>query len=254
MYLRLVQSRFKPEFLDRIKKIYDEKILSALQHTRGCLCACLIQNEVEKDEGLSITLWDSRQHAEDYVKSGLFRQLLDQLKPYLMDSSEWKIQLSEDLKLEYQPVPEEPTVSSYTTLAGKDRIISLKNKTVQMHLRILRIKVKENKMDELKLIYEQHILPQLQSVEGFHYGHLSENTEQSNEAISFTLWQSKEDAERYEASGLYRDFMNQTKHTFSELYQWKMTLDKSTHRKMVTSEDAEVVTYTLVSGRSFDRE
>lgn len=251
MFLRLVQAGFKMEFLEEIKGIYDQKILPALQNTPGCLCACLIHNEVDKEEGISITLWDSKEHAEQYVKSGLYQKLLNHLKPYFLDSAEWKIQLSEDLKLEYQPVPEEPTVSSYTTLAAKDSKIALKNKTDQMYLRILRIKVKDNKMAELKLIYEQQILPQLQSVKGFHYGHLSENTEQKNEAISFTLWQTKEDAERYESTGLYRDFINKTKHTFSELYQWKMTLDKSPHRKMVTTEDADVVTYTLVSGRSF---
>ena len=37
-----------------------------------------------------------------------FEKLLDQAKPFLADSTEWKVQLSEDLELEYKPDGGEP--------------------------------------------------------------------------------------------------------------------------------------------------
>ena len=55
-----------------------------------------------------MTLWDSQSHADAYEKSGLFRELLEEAKPFLSSSSEWKIQLTEDFSLDYQPTPEEP--------------------------------------------------------------------------------------------------------------------------------------------------
>ena len=86
----------------------------------GCLYIGLMQNEHHQDECISMTLWDSQKHVENYEKSGLYEELLQGVQPYLSDSLLGKIQLSKELKLEYQPVQEEPVVKSYAFLAKKD--------------------------------------------------------------------------------------------------------------------------------------
>ena len=115
------------------------------------------------------------------------------------------------MKLEYQPVPEEPSVKSFGTIAEKDTKITEIEKKPQMYLRILNIHVKENMMEELKDIYLTVIIPALQSVKGCNYAYLTENTEVKNEAISFTIWDSKEDSDRYEQSGLFNELLNKSK-------------------------------------------
>ena len=103
MYMRIVQAKYKPDFLPEIKEIYDNKIIPRLKITEGCLGVCVIISTIKNDEGISMTLWDSQANAEAYEQSGLYHELLGMVKPFLEDSSEWKIQLSKDLgRLELQ--------------------------------------------------------------------------------------------------------------------------------------------------------
>jgi len=58
--MRFVQAKYKSGFLSNIHQIYDEKIIPRLQNIPGCLFAALVQSEEHPDEGISITLWDTR--------------------------------------------------------------------------------------------------------------------------------------------------------------------------------------------------
>jgi len=249
--MRLVQAKFKPDSLPHIQKTYEEKIIPQLQKTQGCLCACLIQSEHNKNEGLSLTLWDSQTDAETYDKSGLFLELFGKIKPYLSDSSEWKIQLSEDMKLEYQPVPDEPIVKSFTTTAHSDKQIPDHDTTSLMYLRISSAKIQPDKMEEFRKIYVEEIIPVLQTVSGCRYAFLTENVEKENEAISITIWDSKQAAIEYETSRLFEKLSDKAKHTFSGLYQWKLALEREHPAKVKTSEDLTVETYNVVTGKNF---
>ena len=70
-------------------------------------------------------------------------------------------------------------------------------------------------------------------------------------ACNSTMWESKEDADDYEKSGRFDELTEKLKHTFAELYQWKMTLEKEGVRQAVTSEDLAVKYYSIVTGKSF---
>ena len=113
MFMRFVQANYKPDYLQNLQQKYDDIIIPKLQNTAGCLCACLVKNE-EHQESISITLWNSQINAEAYEKSGSFAELFTKVKPFLEDSSEWKIQLSDDFQLEYQPVSDEPVVKAFS--------------------------------------------------------------------------------------------------------------------------------------------
>jgi heme-degrading monooxygenase HmoA len=251
MYMRLVQAKYKPDSMAKLRQVYDESIIPRLQTIPGCLCACLIKREVIRNEGISLTLWDSKEHAEEYERSGVFQELLRQAKPYLSDSSEWKIQLSKNLKLEYKPVPEEPVVTSYPTLAQAQGKIPDHEKTSLMYLRILSIKVKPGKMEEFRKIYIEEILPTLYDVKGCRYAFLTENIEEEHEAISVTIWDSKEDADEYESNMIFDTLKKRVEHTFADVYQWRAVLEMEYGSRVVTSEDPAVKTYNVVTGRSF---
>ena len=100
MFMRLLQVKVKPETSGDLPRIYNEKIIPALQQTIGCLYASLIQSVDHPDESISMTLWDTPDHAEAYEQGGLFQRLLHEAEPYLAETSEWKIQLSQDFTLE----------------------------------------------------------------------------------------------------------------------------------------------------------
>jgi len=247
MYMRLVQARYMPASISIIRKIYDEKIIPELRKMKGCLFACLIRSETQPDEGISFTLWDSQENAESYVKSGAFQSLLTDLKPYLSDSSEWKVELTKDLKVEYKPVPEEPVIKSYRTLIESSNEISAPG---AMYMRIVSLNIQPGKFDDFQEIYTNEIIPVLKKVKGCRYVYLTGSDDNPNEAISITIWDSREDAEKYE-KGLFTGLMEKVNPTLSNLYQWKMALEQDQNWQVKTSDDISVKYYNVVSGMGF---
>jgi quinol monooxygenase YgiN len=250
--MRLVQTKVKPDGLEMMKEHYDKNILPALQRSAGCLYACLMRSARRPEEIISMTLWETQPHADAYEKSGQFRQLMDGAKPYLADTSEWKIQLTKEMTLEYAPVPEEPTVSSYAVSATSDTHTQVPgDQASDTYLRIVSVKLKPGKLDEYKRLYESEIIPALQATKGCRHAYLTTPAGEGNEAISITIWDRKTDAEAYERSGLFEKLLEKTKHLYSELFQWKMHLDHQHPGQSATSEDIQVQGYSVVTGRSF---
>jgi quinol monooxygenase YgiN len=219
MFMRLLQLKINLETLSELRRIYSEQIIPELQQVAGCRFACLIQSAQQEDECLSLTLWDTPTSAETYERSGKYQKLVGTVKPFLSDSSEWRIQLSQDLTLEYKPVETEPVVKSYAVGASTDAIIPSQEKSSLMFLRLVSAKVQPGKLEELRHLYTNVVIPALLSVKGCHYAYLIENTEEKNEAISLTIWDSQQDAENYERSGLFDELTDKIKHTLSTLFQ-----------------------------------
>lgn len=251
MYMRLVHTRYKPEALSKIQKIYDETIIPRLQQTEGCLSVCLIISDLHLNEAISMTMWKTAEYAEAYEKSGVYQELLDKVSPHLSDTSEWKVQLSKDLTLEYQPVPEEPVIKTYVAAAQMEREIPPHEKTHLMYMRIVSVGIQPGKMEEFKQIYTNEILPALKDLEGCSFAFMTENVEEKDVALCVTIWDSKQDAEAYESMGLFQMLKRKVEHTFSGLYQWKMALEKEFGGHVVTSKDFQVDTYSVVTGKIF---
>jgi heme-degrading monooxygenase HmoA len=230
-----------------IRKIYDEKIIPTLREMKGCLYACLVKNEADEDEGFSLTLWDSKENAETYVRSGMFQALFLEVKPYLADSSEWKVHLTKDLKIEYKKPEEETVVKSYDELAHSDESVP----SQMLYLRLLSLRVQPDKISHFKQIYNDEVVTELRSVKGCQFAYLTTSTEKEDEAISLTVWDSKEDADTYEKSGLFKKLIKKLEPTLSDLYQWKMSLDKEENWKLRTSDDLAIKYYKVVTGESF---
>jgi heme-degrading monooxygenase HmoA len=250
MFMRLVQVKVKPESSDNLAALYAQRIVPVLQQTPGCIYASLIRSTSNPDESISLTLWNTAHDADVYEQSGSFQRLIAEAQPYFSDSSEWKIQLSKDLTLEYTPVSEEPVVRSYTeTTPSTDRPqLAAEGR---LFIRILSVKLQPGKTEEFAKIYHSEILPVLRNVQGCRYAFLTEGVEERNEVISLTIWDSKEAAEVYEASGLFKKLTKRVQHTFSELYQWKMAAERRSSVQVATTEDLNVKGYHVVSGKTF---
>jgi quinol monooxygenase YgiN len=252
MYMRLVQVKIKPEELATARQYYDERTLPALQKTAGCLFACLMQSSEHPDELISMTMWESETHADAYEKSGLFQQLIDEKRHLMAESSEWRVQLSKDLKLEYAPVPMEPEVKAYpiAAMSGKKKGAETPEQPQrQMFLRLFSIKLKPEMRDEYRRLYTDEVIPALQSTKGCRHAYLLMPEGESNEAFSITIWDSKEAVEQYERGETFARLIDRVKHTFTELYQWKLKLDKQ-HAQSATTDDVKVEHYSMVTGKS----
>jgi quinol monooxygenase YgiN len=251
MYMRLVQMQVKKDSIDKLSKRYTEEVIPRLGRTDGCRFAGLVQSAGSLDECMSLTLWESASAAEAYVESGTYAELLDSLSPYLAETSEWKVKLTEDQRIEYVPVAEEPAVKAYNvTLAQGDPGMAAANPAA-LYVRVLSVRLKPDGMEEFRKIYEREILPALYETSGCRYAYLTEDAAKPDEALSLTVWNRKEDADEYERSGRFGLLVKKISHLLAGLYQWKMSLGKETGRSAVTSEDMTKEGYQIIIGRSF---
>lgn len=250
MFMRLVQLNVEMQMVDNFRETYNKDIISRLQEMPGCRFAGLIESGSEESEFISLTLWDTQEHAESYEKGGAYEELLGKLKPYLRNSSEWKIQLSENLELEYKPVPEEPVIKKYSVKAQTDSSTT-GNIDSRLYVRIVSLSVQDGKEDEFRQIYTDEIIPALLSTKGCRYAYLTQSVQDPNGFISVTIWDSKSDADLYESSGKFNELVDKVAHTFSQFYRWKMALENDYNANIKTSEDLKVERYNLVTGKNF---
>lgn len=249
MHMRLLQVEIEKDGLPLLKRLYEERVMPALQTQKGCRFASLMQSMHHPDQCLSLTLWDDPADAEAYEKSGLFASLMDESKLFLTESLEYSIKLSEDLQVEYVPVPRDPVVKSYPIAVQSDGVD--KGGTEGVWLRIVSLKILPGKMQEFKRLYTDHSVPALRAAPGCRHVYLLESEERDDEVFSVTIWDSREHAQEYERSGVFEHLLDLQKETLSGLAQWKIRTGQEDDRRTVSTEDVLVEHYTILAGRSF---
>ena len=250
MFMRLLKLKLKSDFIEEFKSFYENTVYPELSVLPGCVFAGLINSTPQMNEFISLTFWKTRLHAEEYENSGPFKALFQKARMYLEESSEWKVHLSENMELEYGPVENEPDIKKYAVTAGNedDEILTASS---NMFVRILSLIIQEDKVDEFRKLYTDLVIPTLNDTRGCQYAFLTESVSATNEFISVTIWNRKEDAEEYESGGIYRELTNKVKHTFSKLYLWRMSLEKDHDTKIRTSDDFKVEHYKIITGKNF---
>jgi quinol monooxygenase YgiN len=250
--------RVNPDKIFEFKKVYERMIIPTLEHSPGCVYAGLIQSLEEQNDAISITLWSYQDDALAYERSGKYAQLVEVARPFFSDSSEWRVQLSVDLRPEFWPVASEPVAKSYATDASLLKAPGLPSgQAGSTYLRILSMKLKPQKKNEFVEIYHREIIPGLRQVEGCLDAYLAEGVSGGNELLSTTIWSSLEHAKAYEATGEFDRLKQKVQHTFSNLARWKMALDEAplpvaggTATRAATSDDISVRTYSIVLGKA----
>jgi heme-degrading monooxygenase HmoA len=252
MFLRIVEATIRENKIRQLESTYREEVLPNLRETDGCLFAGLLQSTDRSGTYMSLTLWDLKDHIRDYTESGKFEENLEQVRPWLESSSEWKIQLSKEDTIEYVPAGNEHVVKSFPVDEDRQKL-SEKVTEGRSYLRVLSLKVKSGKEEEFKSIYHNEIQKELEKTEGCRLAFLVDNTTNDDEMLSFTIWDSLEAVSLYENEGIFKKLLNKVRHTLAELYQWKMALDsRGTPAKSVTSRDMDISKFTLVTGQAFE--
>lgn len=251
MYMRFVHLRVKPEMMAAFETFYEDRVAPTLHEIKGCLFASLIQSAAHADECISMTLWNAPEDALAYEQSGQYDALLKENEPYLSDSSEWRIQLSDDLTLEYKPVKEPPVVQAFPVASASADAAPTEAEPSKMYLRIVSAKIQSGKFEALKKVYTDEVIPALLATDGCRSAYLVGDMRDENEALSVTLWDSKEQADDYGKSGRYAQMVEKVAPMLSSLFQWKMALDPSQQATVATSDDMTVEGYHVVTGESF---
>jgi heme-degrading monooxygenase HmoA len=79
-----------------------------------------------------------------------------------------------------------------------------------MHLRFVRLRIKEERAWDARKIYEDFVIPQLEQTDGCLFAGLLQGTIHGDESISMTVWTGAEAAESYEKSGLFDRILDET--------------------------------------------
>ena len=251
MFMRLFQVKLNPVYTEQFKNFYEASVFPQLQKMPGCIFAGLIKAGPDTNIYISITFWESLKNAEDFENSDVFNDLITKEKSFFSETSEWKVQLSDKMELEYAPVVEEPVVKKYSVELQKEKDDKPVFKNSQMYLRIVSLKIQKNMFDEFKKFYLEKIIPALKETEGCRQVFLSESVSEKDEFISVTIWDSKKHVDDYESSGKFRDLVEQIKYTFSQFYLWKIDLENEYNAKIKTTDDMKVESYNMVTGKSF---
>ena len=84
-----------------------------------------------------------------------------------------------------------------------------------MWIRLIEVKIKHDKLDEARKIYNEEIVPTVKEQKGNIDMFLMESNDRECVVISFTSWETQENGEAYEKSGTYVKMVNKVKHTFA---------------------------------------
>lgn len=251
MFMRLVHLSIDGEQENTFRQFYNTIVLPQLQKMEGCKMAGLIKSNADTGKFVSLTLWDEKNQAEKYENSNVYKNLSEQVSQFLSESSEWKIQLSDDYRLEYKPASEAPVKRNYAVAVSTNNTKSSPVQRSGMYIRIVSVKIQPGKVEEFKNLYLKEVIPVLESTKGCSFTYLIESVKEDNEFLSISVWEDKSFADQYEASGKFDELTAKVKHTFSKFYLWKMELEQESKGKVETSEDMKIDNYTMVTGRSF---
>lgn len=248
MYMRFVHLKVKEGRLQDLSTFFEERVIPVLRETEGCLYASLLRPSGDDLECVSMTMWRHREHAEAYEDSGAYDQLLDESDEYLAEVSTGRVRSSADASGEI-PALQDPEIEGYPVeVAALGDVVDAVGPH-QFFVRIVAARIDPSRFDDLKDRYDREVKPALMETQGCRAVFLVENVRRRSRVLSVTVWDSEEDAIRYELSGSFDKLTARISEFFSGSYQWKLSLGQEDSRDGVTGKDLDVRGFRVVTGR-----
>jgi len=122
-----------------------------------------------------------------------------------------------------------------------------------MHMRFVRIKVKEGKQWDFARFYEDRIIPAMQETEGCLFASLLQPSGDDDECVSMTMWRSRELSEAYEKSGLYDQILDDSDEFLAEASEWRVRLAGDPGGTVPPLQDPEIEAYPVEVAAFSDR-
>lgn len=248
MYMRFVHLKVQRDRVAEFGRFYEARIIPALRETPGCLYASLLQPTAGDDECISMTTWRSAAAAEAYEAGGLYDQLLDESDEFMDHAGGWDLQTSGQGPSTPRPL-HDPDVEAYPVeVAAVGEVVDATGPQ-SFYVRIVAARIEPGRFAELKARYDREVKPALMATRGCRAVFLVESVRVQARVLSVTVWDSEEDAIRYELSGAFDELTTRLSEYFSGLYQWKLALGTSSDRSTVTGKDLDVRGFQVVTGR-----
>lgn len=245
MFMRFVELNIRLDQAPAFERFYNFRTAPAMLEVDGCLFAQLIHSVSEETDFVSFTLWRSQEKAELFQFGGFYETLVAELDPFIEDSSEWKIRLTDDMTLDYSPVKQEPVVQGMPVVAGTDEEDAAEQIGSHTYVRILSAKLEPGNFEEFRRRYDEAVTPGLLAVPGCYAAYMI-GSEENKEFVSVTIWESRDHAEAFQNSGEFQKLFAIVRPLLSSLYQWTMSLDASKQQRTKTSDDVLVRGYHAV--------
>ena len=101
MFARVAWGKVKPGSWEEYERIYREEILPASRNVKGLRFRELLRGNDDPNEGISLTLWDSREDLEEYERGATYQGFLERVKQYYVGEfwvKHFDVRLGEELK------------------------------------------------------------------------------------------------------------------------------------------------------------
>ena len=97
MFVRLTNFGFRPEKLQEIKKFYNEVAIPTLRKQKGNLDCRLLEPIDKSEDYISMTTWESKEDADAYHSKGVYKQLVEQVRPFFTKEPVLRVYQAQDV-------------------------------------------------------------------------------------------------------------------------------------------------------------
>ncbi len=101
MLARVAWGKVKPGAWEEYERIYREEILPASHGVKGLRFRELLRGTDDPNEGISLTLWDSREALEEYERGETYRHFVERVKQFYVGEywiKHFDVRLGEDVR------------------------------------------------------------------------------------------------------------------------------------------------------------
>jgi heme-degrading monooxygenase HmoA len=101
MFARVAWGKVKPGTWDEYERLYREEILPKTRDVKGLVFRELLRGADDPDEGISLTLWESRADMDAYEQGAVYQGIVDRARAFYVGEFWVKhcdVRLGEEIK------------------------------------------------------------------------------------------------------------------------------------------------------------
>lgn len=83
MFARLTFLKILPEHFAQVRKTYNEEVVPVIRRQKGAINMMLLEPTDPAGDCISITQWENQKDADQYEASGVYKELVSKVKPFL---------------------------------------------------------------------------------------------------------------------------------------------------------------------------
>jgi heme-degrading monooxygenase HmoA len=101
MFARVAWGKVKPETWQEYERFYHDEVLPKTRDLKGLVFRELLQGADDPNEGISLSLWESREDLEAYERSDVYERIVERGRAFYVGEfwvKHFDVRLGEQLK------------------------------------------------------------------------------------------------------------------------------------------------------------